>query len=91
MQNMPTSRKKVFVNRDIDQSISQARLNNVNNVSALITARLLPDAEVAFSNLMPSSIKGNRAEVINKLFIQGAPTPIIPISSGSQSVSSSIE
>ena len=91
MQNMPTSRKKVFVNRDVDQSISQARLNNVNNVVKTYYNQVAPNAEVAYSNLMPSSIRGPRAETINQLFIQGAPAPIIPISSGSQSVSSSIE
>lgn len=91
MQNMPTARKKVFVNRDVDQSISQARLNNVNNVVNTYYNQVAPNAVVAYSNLMPSSIRGPRAEIINQLFIQGAPTPIIPISSGSQSVSSSIE
>ncbi len=91
MQNMPTSRKKVFINRDSDQSISQARLNNVDNVIHTYYKQVAPNAEVAFSNLMPSSIRGPRAETINKLFLQGAPAPIIPISSGSQSVSSSIE
>ena len=91
LQNMPTSRKKVFVNRDVDQSVSQARMDNVNQVVKTYYNHMAPNAEVAFSNMLPSSIKGNRAETINQLFIEGAPTPIIPISSGSQSVSGSIE
>ena len=90
MQNMPSARKKVFVNRDSDPSVSQARLNNVQKTVATYYGQVAPNAQVAYSNLMPSSIKGNRAETINRLFIESAPQPIIPISSGSQSVSTSI-
>ena len=91
MQNMPTSRKQVFVNRDIDGKISQARLNSVQKMVGTFYGEIAPNAQVAFSNMVPSSIKGNRAETINKLFIEGAPAPIIPISSGSNSVANSVQ
>ncbi len=42
MQNMPTSRKKVFVNRDIDSNISQARLNSVQKMVGTYYGQIAP-------------------------------------------------
>ncbi len=90
MQNMPSTHKKVYVNRDVEDSITDARIRNVESVVKTFYSQVAPNASVAVSRKLPASVRGNRAEKINSLFIGSAPTPIIPISSGSESVSQSI-
>lgn len=90
MQNMPTHRKQVFVNREADDHISQARLSNVQSVVSTYYGQIAPNAQVAYSSKMPASVTGARAEMISQKFIKGQPSPIIPISAGTNSVSSSV-
>ncbi len=90
MQNMPTQFKNVYINRDADQAISDARMASVRDIVTTFYSQVAPNAQLNFSTKMPASITGTRAERINQSFIEGAPTPIIPISSGSDSVSSSV-
>jgi hypothetical protein len=90
MQNMPSTHKHVFVNQDTDTNVTQARLRSVEKIVDTFYGSIAPNAKVAVSSKLPSSIRGIRAETINTLFIDGAPSPIIPISSGSDSVSQSI-
>jgi ribosomal protein L37E len=90
MQNMPTQFKHVYVNRDSDQSVSDARMASVRDIVSTFYSQVAPNAQLDFSTKLPSSVTGTRAENINRQYIEGAPSPIIPISSGSDSVSASI-
>lgn len=90
MQNMPSNHKHVFIHRDSDQDISQARLNSVNSMVRMMYGQMAPNAQVAFSNKQPSSVPGVRAETITNLFNANTPKPIIPISQGQQSVGQSV-
>ena len=90
MQNMPSTYKKVYVNQDHDPTISKARKQSVESVVGTFYSQIAPDAQVAFTTKLPPSIRGIKAEGINKLFTEGAPMPIIPISSGSDSVQSAV-
>ena len=90
MQNMPTKHKHVFINRGADQMVSEVRLQNVQSVVSTFYSQIAPQAQVAFSSKIPSSVSGQRVEGINKLFYENQAVPVIPISSGSESVASSV-
>lgn len=90
MQNMPSHRKHVFINRDIDETVSQARWEAVNSTVRTYYGQIAPNAQVAFSNKQPSSVSGAWAEAISNKYLLAAPAPVIPISSGKQTVASSV-
>ena len=90
MQNMPSHRKQVFINRDVDETISQARWEAVNSTVRTFYGQVAPNAQIAFSNRLPSSVSGAWAETISNKYLLAAPKPIIPISSGKQTVASSV-
>jgi hypothetical protein len=81
MQNMPTARKHVFINQDVDRQLNDARMASVKETINTFYGTMGP-AQVSFSTKLPSSIRGPQAERIQNQFISGMPAPIIPISSG---------
>lgn len=89
MQNMPTTRRKVFVHRDADVEANEARIAAVRDTINTFYGQKGP-ALVEFSNKMPVRLRGTKAEAISRLGMENHPTPIIPISSGAQSVGTSV-
>ena len=90
MQNMPSTRKQVFIHRDVDAAVSEARYNSVDSIVKTYYGQVAPNAQIGFSNKMPASVPGIRAETIAKLYTEGAPAPIIKVSSGNDSVQKAV-
>jgi len=90
MQNMPSTRKHVFVHQEGDERLNTARLNSVREtINTFYGQQIDGPARVSFSKRLPNRISGDQAEGINRLWFDKMPTPIIPISSG-ESVSSAV-
>lgn len=89
MQNMPSTRRKVFIHRDADVDANAARMAAVQNTIDTFYNQSGP-ALVEFSNKLPVRLRGTKAEAISRLGMENHPTPVIPISSGAQSVGSSV-
>ena len=90
MQNMPSHRKHVFVNRDVEDSVSQARMDSVNSLVQTFYGHFAPNAQVSLSIQLPASVSGTVAEGISGRYIEGAPSPIIPVSAANQGISGSV-
>ena len=83
MQNMPSARKHVFINRDGNEQLNSARLNSVREtINTFYGQHVNGTPQVSFSTRLPNTISGDQAEGINRLWFEKMPTPIIPISSG---------
>lgn len=89
MQNMPSTRRKVFVHREVDVESNNARLAQVKKTIDTFYGQSGP-AAVEFSTKLPIKLRGNKAEAISRLWFENQPTPVIPISSGGDSVGSSV-
>lgn len=90
MQNMPSSRKHVFINRESDDRLNLARMDAVREtINTFYGQQLAGPARVSFSTRMPNGISGSQAEGINRLWFEQMPSPVIPISSG-QDINSSV-
>ena len=89
MQNMPSDRREVFIHRDADKQSNDARLAAVKRTIETYYANAGP-ARVSFSNQLPTTLRGTKADSISQLWFDNQPTPVIKISSG-QSVSGSIQ
>ena len=87
VQNMPHTRKTVYINRDSNEQRSQLRLDNVRGSIEKMFGQAVP-AQVAFSNQLPVRGSALRVERLQGLEFEATPVPIIPIASGSQTVSS---
>jgi len=88
MQNMPTTRRMVFIHRDSDQSANDKRMSQVKSTIDTFYGQMGP-AKVAFSTKLPVTLRGDKAAAISQLSAENRPTPVIPISSG-ETVSSSV-
>ena len=88
MRNMPSHRRVIYIQRDVDEATSQARYNKVSDI---VDNWYGASGRVAFSDRQPATGTGQRAELISTLSGQAMPRPIIPIASGSSSVGASIE
>jgi hypothetical protein len=88
MQNMPTTRREVFIHRDADDVANQARMTAVKDTIETFYSQMGP-AKVAFSSKMPVTLRGETAAGIFALSSENQATPVIPISSG-DTVSSSV-
>jgi hypothetical protein len=83
MQNMPSTRKHVFVHREGDEQLNAARLAAVTDtINTFYGQQLDGPPRVSFSTRLPNTISGAQAEGINRLWFEKMPSPIIPISSG---------
>lgn len=83
MQNMPTSRKHVFVHREGDERLNAARLESVRDtIDTFYGHQLNGQAQVSYSTRLPNRITGDQAEGINRLWFEKMPSPIIPIAAG---------
>jgi hypothetical protein len=89
VQNMPQARKTIFVHRDGDEQRSQARLDNVRDSIEYMFGHNTP-AMVAFSRETPMRVSALRVERLQSLEFEATPVPIIPIASGTQSVSAGL-
>lgn len=87
MNNMPQHRKVVYVQRLVDEATTMARYQKVSEVVQTWYGK---SGSVQLSNRTPKLASGPRSESITNLYRESAPIPIIPIASGSDSVSSSI-
>jgi hypothetical protein len=90
MQNMPSHRKQVFVTRDSNERVSAERLANVDSVIKTYYGQVAPNASVTYSTKQPASVTGIRADMISQKFVEGQPSPNIPIAAGGGSVSASV-
>lgn len=81
MQNMPTTRKEVFIHREADESANNTRLLAVKNTIDTYYSQTGP-ARVSFSTKLPVTLSGTKAEAISRLAYENQPTPIIPVSAG---------
>jgi hypothetical protein len=83
MQNMPTTRQHVFIHREANDRLNQARLASVRDtINTFYGQQLQGPARVSFSTRLPNTITGDQAEGINRLWFEKMPSPVIPISSG---------
>lgn len=89
MQNMPSDRREVFIHRDADEQANDTRMAAVKRTIETYYGHSGP-ARVTFSNQLPTTLRGAKADSISKLWFDNQPTPVIKISSG-QSVSGSIQ
>jgi hypothetical protein len=81
MQNMPRHRKTVFIHRDIDQQVSDQKMNVVRET---IQTWYGPEAatSIAFTDKMPTRTSGSQTETINRLYNEGTPPPLLPVATG---------
>ena len=85
MQNMPSHRKTIFIHRDIDQQISDSRMNEVRNAVETWYGSTT-QASIAFTDRLPTRSNGDRIEIINGLYREGTPPPTIPVATGGGTV-----
>lgn len=81
MQNMPSSRKRVFVHREANDVVNSARLQAVKETIDTFYSASGP-AQVAFSSKLPITTRGTSAEAIAIKWREKMPSPVIPISAG---------
>lgn len=89
IQNMPTSRRKVFIHRDVNDEANAMRMDAVKKTIATYYGQSGP-ATVEFSTKLPVKLSGIKADSISRLWADNQPSPVIPISSGGDSVANSI-
>ena len=89
LQNMPESRKGLFVHRDGDADRSQQRMDNLREYIQYNYGQNTA-SRVAFSNELPMRGSGLRVERLQSLEFEATPVPIIPIASGTTSVTAGI-
>lgn len=89
MQNMPSTRRKVFIHREADVQTNSSRMAAVKDTLNTFYDQSGP-AIVEFSSKLPVTLRGGKADAISRLWFENQPTPIIPISSGAQSVGASV-
>ncbi|MFT7629479.1 MAG: hypothetical protein ACI87E_000477 [Mariniblastus sp.] len=81
MQNMPSTRRKVFIHRDANEDSNQRRLQAVESTINTWYAASGP-ARVSFSTKLPVKLSGSTAEAIMRLSAENQAPPVIPVSSG---------
>jgi hypothetical protein len=87
MQNLPADRRQLWIVRDQNSSISQGRLDSVNEVVQTFYGQSAPNTLIAFTDRQPATISGIQADTISKRQLEGLPAPIIPIMSAGQGIS----
>ena len=87
MRNMPQHRKVVYVQRDRDEFTTQQRYNEVQQVVSTFYGH---SGRVALTDRNPINQQGLRAEATTNAYYGALPTPNIPVSDGSSSVSQSV-
>lgn len=88
MQNMPSTRRTVFINRDTDMQVSEIRRQAVRETINTFYSQGGP-AQVAFSQKRPVTTSGLKGELIQREWLGSMPAPAIPVSVG-QTVSASV-
>ena len=85
MRNLPRHRKTIFVHRDIDQQLSDHRMNVVRDA---LETWYGPQAatSIAFTDQLPTRSNGGRSEIINRLYSDGTPAPLLPVATGQAGV-----
>ncbi len=81
MHNMPEHRKTIFIHRDVDQTVSDSRMNDVRNAIQTWYGESTT-ASIAFTDNLPTRSNGDRVQVINGLYREGTPAPVIPVATG---------
>ena len=89
MQNMPTTRRTVFIHRDNNHQISELRRDAVRETIETFYSNSGP-ANIAYSQKRPVTTHGLKAAAIQDSLLGNLPTPVIPISSLGQDVNSSV-
>ena len=81
MRNLPQHRKTIFIHRDIDQQLSDQKMNTVRET---VQTWYGPQAatSIAFTDKMPTRTSGSRTEIINRLYNDGTPPPLLPVATG---------
>ena len=87
LRNMPQQYKVVYVQRDQDEATSMSRLNAVQQ---LVSTWYGQNGRVAFSDRNPLIQNGTRAENITLGYQAAMAPPVIPVSDGQSSISSSL-
>ena len=85
MRNLPEHRKTIFVHRDVDGGISDSRIAAVKDA---INTWYGDDgnANVVFTKDLPTNSNGDRIEIINGLYRDGIPAPVLPVATGTGGV-----
>ncbi len=81
MQNMPQARKTVFINRDVDAQINDARLAQVQDTIRTFYGQST-SARVAFSSRLPVTTSGVKADLTQQAWLGALAVPMIPVSVG---------
>lgn len=89
MQNLPADRRQLWIVRDQNTDISQARMDSVNHTVQTFYNQSAAETSIAFTERQPAMISGIQADTVSKRQLQGLPAPIIPIVSTGQGISSS--
>ena len=89
VQNMPQARRTVFVHRGGDEDQAQRRLDSVRESLESMFGQASA-AQVAFSSELPVRGSALRVENLQRLEFEAIPVPVIPIASGTTSVSAGI-
>lgn len=88
MQNMPSTRRTVFLNRDTNPEVSEARRKAVADTINTFYGQQGP-ASIAYSQKRPVTTHGLKAALIQEQLLGNMPTPAIPVSVG-QDVNSAV-
>ncbi|MEM7457203.1 MAG: hypothetical protein AAF456_22870 [Planctomycetota bacterium] len=86
MQNMPASRKNIYIQQDSNESISDVRMTSVRNTVERWYGHV-PAPGIAFTNRYPMTHSGSRVELINGAYAQELPPPVIAVGDSTQSTS----
>jgi hypothetical protein len=85
-KNNTQQEKAVLVQTTYDPSIADARLNEVR---VAIDKWYGTDSfnEIAITHQFPGKASGTRSEIVNQLYGEGTPEPLIPVATGTGSTS----
>ena len=81
MQNSPSNRRIVYINRDVNDQINQQRRSMVEDLINTFYGRN-NTAQVAFSNKRPVTTSGQRGAQIQEQWMGAQATPAIAVSTG---------
>ena len=79
MQNLPAHRRQVFISQATEPAVAQARLAHLNQVVDMWYNQNGQPVQVAFSNAIPATLPGYRAEAVMQGMIQSTPAPVVPL------------
>lgn len=89
IQNLPSDRRQLLISRDANDTVTQARLNQVNLVVRTYHGQVADNMMVGLTEMQPSMMSGLQADTMMKRQLEGLPAPVIPVASIGSGVSGS--